>query len=150
MNVSIYNFQTSTSRSINLINIVGNKKTRSTNLIENKSQKYQTYSTGYKSPPPMIKLHKPFISKKSIVFPTSTNTQTKILTKSISNSLFQTQDIKKNISNTPNMTESKVTSLHDLSVGSLTSTQLLTTVYDQIKPDVTITTSNTPGINKNK
>ncbi len=52
------------------------------------------------------------------------------------------------MSNSVGMTGFKVTSLRDSSASSLISTQLLAATYNQMKPDVTITTTNTPGINK--
>lgn len=126
-------------RSIDLIDTLGNRRTRSVNLVENKSQKYQTFSIGFQ---PLS------TSNKSIVSPTTTNSHTRILTRPISNALFSQRDIEKKMSNSVDITGSKVISSHDLSVSSLASTQLRTTGYDQIKPNVTIATPLTPGINK--
>ena len=121
---------------------IDEKKTWSDNLAENKSGKYQTHSTGFQSLPPKIKLHKsstPFISSNSVVSPSTTIP--------ISNTLFHQRDVKEKMSNSLELTESKVTSLRDSSASSLISTQLLTTTYDQTKADVTITTPIVLGSN---
>ncbi len=113
-------------------------------MVQNKSEKYQTCSIGFQSSPKLSTLNEALVSSST------TNSHPKILTTPMSNTLFSQRDIEKKMSNSVDITESKVISLHDSSVSSLVSTQLRTTGYDQIKPDVTIETSVTPGINKKK
>jgi len=130
---------------------IGKQKTTSANLIENKSQKYKKFPTEFKSSIPPIEPHTSPIQStmsKSLVSTSTTNTYTQTFTTPISNTLFQQQELKKNMSNSVGMTGFKVTSLRDSSASSLISTQLLAATYNQMKPDVTITTTNTPGINK--
>jgi hypothetical protein len=108
--------------------MIGNKKIKSVNLIENKSQKYKNSSP--------IQL----TMSKSLVSPSTP----------ISNSLFQQQELRKKMSNSISMTELKVTSLCGSSTNSLVSTQLLAAAYNQTKPNVVITNTTPPGINKAK
>jgi hypothetical protein len=132
---------------------IGKQKITSANLIENKSQKYKNFPTEFKSSIPPIEPHTSSIQStmsKSLVSPSTTNTYTKTFTTPISNTLFQQQELKKNMSNSVGMTGFKVTSLRDSSASSLMSTQLIAATYNQMKPDVTITTTNTPGINKDE
>jgi hypothetical protein len=84
----------------------------------------------------------------SLCSPSITNSNTKISTTPVPNTLFQKHQLKKKMSNPVSMTGMKVDSLCDSSVGSLISTQLLAAVYDQTKPDVILSTSSTPGSNK--
>ncbi len=122
-------------------------------MIENKSQKYKTFLTEFKSSPPFVELHTLPIQltlSKSFVSPSITNSNTKTLPTPISNCLFQQQELKKKMSKFMSLTGLKVTSLCNSSTGSLVSTQLLADAYKRTKPNVTITTTTTPGINKDQ
>jgi hypothetical protein len=72
----------------------------------------------------------------------------KTLTTLTSNSLFQQQEIRKEISNSMSMTGLKVNSFRDSSTSSLVSTQLLTDAYNQTKRNVIITTTTRPESSK--
>lgn len=109
--------------------IVGSRKTRSVNL-----KKCDTCSMGFQSSSKLSTLN------EELVYPSTIKSHTGIL--------FSQRDIEKKMSNSVDRTGSKVISTHDSSASSLVSTQLRTTGYDQIKPDVTIETSLTHGINK--
>jgi hypothetical protein len=111
-------------------------------VIENESEK---------SLSPLVELHTSPIQSvmsTSLSSPSITNSNTKISTTPVPNTLFQKHQLKKKMSNSISMTGMKVDSLCDSSVGSLISTQLVAAVYDQTKPDVILPTSSTPGSNK--
>jgi hypothetical protein len=139
---------------INLnVRTIGNKKTKLSNLVENKSQKYKTFPTEFKSSPPLVELHTSPIqstTSKSLVSSSITNSNTKILATPISNTLFPQQELKTKMSNSISMNKLKVISLRDASASSLISTQLLSSDHNQMKPDVTLAISNTSGINKDE